>query len=159
MRIKSFLFLFYSNVCKCITITTANERWHSLSSAFFEFFFDSRCAFWFRLYFCFAHTFHCLINFYLTFGSQSAAKNKSQIKKLNARDSNNSNRNDRKMEREKKLACTRERDEWRKMYSCFSSYFRFDDFISTMNTYSLAAFSLSQLSILIFVGVFFAINL
>lgn len=57
-----------------------------------------------RFIFVSAHTFRWLINFYLTFGSQSAAKNKSQIKKLNARDSNNSSSNSnkcRKMEREK----------------------------------------------------------
>lgn len=95
----------------------------------------------FRAVFLFrAHTFHCLINFYLTFGSQSAAKNKC-----------------RKMERE--------RDEWRKMYTVVfllifvSTTLFYDECI-----YSLAAFrshtlSLSLLSILIFVGVFFAVNL
>lgn len=141
--------------------TMCVERCHGIHSHLLSLSFSSirvalsgfRAVFLFR-----AHTFHCLINFYLTFGSQSAAKNKSQIKKLNARDSNNNSSSSnkcRKMERE--------RDEWRKMYTVVfllifvSTTLFYDECI-----YSLAAFrshTLSLLSILIFVGVFFAVNL
>lgn len=71
--------------CVCVSVFQPKKRLHSLdfSLSFSCFvFLSSSFRFAFPVNYFLFRTF-CLINFYLTFGSQSAAKNKSQIKKLN----------------------------------------------------------------------------